>query len=151
MSYGLADTLSADSYLASIGDTSSSAPITINMPEEKKDEEVDEVYGESILKDNLYPAGIALVVIFLLTFGLLSSNLVSAHYETATTANRAKFAFFITLFTVFLFAFVYALWRYIRALRFKGMVKPNLNIVWIYGVVLLLLFVLLFTTDFFKS
>ena len=147
MSYGLADTLTADSYLASIGDPSSSAPITINMPEEKK----DEVYGESILKDNLYPAGIALVVVFLLTFGLLSSNLVSAHYEAATTANRAKFAFFITLLTVASFAFVFALWRYIRALRFKGMVKPNLNIVWIYGVIVLLLFVLLFTTDIFKS
>lgn len=145
MSYGLSDTLTADSYLASLGDTSS-APININLPEEK-----DKVYTESILKDSLYPAGVALVVVFLITLGLLSSNLVSAHYETATTANRAKFALFITLFTVSLFAFIFALWRYVRALRFKGLVKPNLNVVWIYGVILILLLTLLFTTSIFKS
>jgi uncharacterized membrane protein YidH (DUF202 family) len=148
MSYGYVDPLTADSYLSSIGDTSSSvAPININLPEEKK----DEVYNESIIYDNLLPALFGLITVFIVFLTLLSTDLVSTHYGAADPADRAKFAAVIALLTVSLFGFLSALWKYVRAIQKKGKTKPNLNVVWIYGVLSLVILLLLFTTDFFKS
>lgn len=130
----------ADSYLASLN-MGSTGNVIISPPPSSK------IYEESILMDNILPNAIGAFVVFIMLLILLSTDLVSAHYSNATLINRTKLAAFLALFITSLIAFTFAIYRYFR----KTGTKPNVSVVWIYGVLLGLLLILLLTTNVFKS
>lgn len=129
----------ADSYLADLNlGSTGNVIIAPTMPK---------IYEESILMDNILPNFVGACVVFIALLILLSTDLLSTHYSGATLINRTKLAAFLALFVTSLIAFTFAIYRYFR----KTGTKPNVSVVWIYGVLLGLLLILLLSTDTFKS
>lgn len=105
------------------------------------------IYEESILMDNILPNVIGAIMVFFMLLILLSTDLVSTSYSAAGVAERAKLSGFLALFITSLVSFIFGIYRYFR----KSGTKPNLNVVWIYGVILLVLILVLLTTEVFKT
>jgi len=136
MSYGLADPASTDSFLASLGmGDNSQAPININLPEPKSE---SKTYQESFLMEQIIPAGIGLVISFLVVFIFLTTNLVSTSFSSSTLPDNAKVAFILSLLIISLYGLVLFGWRMFQFSRGKIRGRPDLNALWVYGVLFLL-------------
>lgn len=151
---GLVSTFIADSYLAELntlaydeGQNTSWEGIKNTNREIASKEANKNINRESIFMDNVLPTFLALVAVFLFLLTLLSTSVLSSIYKEESMSNRAKFAGFLAIFASSLIAFNFGIYRYFR----KSGTAPDVSAVWIYGVVLLITIIVLFTTTIFKN
>lgn len=88
---------------------------------------------QETLLQGLLPAMIGLATVFILLLVFLSIDNVSNHYASASTVDRAKFAFFLALFMVSAYNLANLIYRLIAK---NGM--PNTSVIWIMSLVFLL-------------
>jgi len=146
MSYGLADPASTDSFLSSLGmGDNSQAPININLPEVKPE---SKTYQESFFMEQIVPAGIGLVFSFLVVFIFLTTGLISTSFSSDTMTDNAKVAFIVSLLIISTYGLTLFGWRMFQFGRGKIRGRPDLNALWVYGVIFIVTIILLLTKVF---
>lgn len=124
--YGVVTPMVADSYLSGFNAPTSdiNALLAASVPGVKQP---TEPFFSSLIVPMI---NLAILFIFFLAF--LSISGTSAHYSSAPTVDRARFAVFLSLFSISLYNLVLLIYRFVTK---SG--NPNTNLIWVFSIMLI--------------